>query len=167
MKTKSIKNVVFDVDGVFTNGSFLYDESGKKYKMFGAHDSDGLKLLKKKGFEVFAISADLRGFKITKRRFDDMKCVLYQVSEDERYSFIKKKVGLSTTAFIGDGVWDGRLLKECSLGLVPKNATNFAKSCSDIILSKSGGEGAVLDAAEQIIKLLYGENAWKDLLMEG
>ena len=42
-----IKNIIFDIDGVLTDGSFLYDEKGKKYKRFGAHDADGLNLLKK------------------------------------------------------------------------------------------------------------------------
>ena len=40
--------LIFDVDGVMTSGQFLYSSNGKVYKIFGAHDSDGLKLLKNK-----------------------------------------------------------------------------------------------------------------------
>ena len=36
---------VLDVDGVMTNGQFLYSDAGKAYKTFGAHDNDGLKML--------------------------------------------------------------------------------------------------------------------------
>jgi len=50
-----IKNIIFDVDGILTDGSFLYDEKGKKFKKFGAHDADGLNLLKKY-FKIFFIS---------------------------------------------------------------------------------------------------------------
>jgi 3-deoxy-D-manno-octulosonate 8-phosphate phosphatase KdsC-like HAD superfamily phosphatase len=39
-----IKHVIFDVDGVFTTGQFLYDVNGKAYKIFGPHDFDGLKM---------------------------------------------------------------------------------------------------------------------------
>ena len=41
-------NFILDVDGVMTTGQFLYSEKGKIYKVFGAHDADGLKLLKSK-----------------------------------------------------------------------------------------------------------------------
>lgn len=38
--------IIFDIDGVMTTGQFLYSENGKAYKIFGAHDNDGIKLLK-------------------------------------------------------------------------------------------------------------------------
>ena len=45
-----LKNITFvvDVDGVMTTGQFLYSKLGKEYKIFGPHDNDGLKMLKKK-----------------------------------------------------------------------------------------------------------------------
>ena len=41
-------NLVIDVDGVMTTGQFLYSSKGKTYKVFGAHDADGLKLIRDK-----------------------------------------------------------------------------------------------------------------------
>ena len=67
----SINNIIFDVDGVLTDGSFYYDEKGKKYKKFGAHDADALILLKKY-FKIYFISSDLRGFKISSKRIRDI-----------------------------------------------------------------------------------------------
>ena len=64
-----IKNIVFDIDGVLTDGSFLYDEKGKKYKRFGAHDADGLDLLRKH-FKIFFISSDLKD---TKFQIEELK----------------------------------------------------------------------------------------------
>ena len=40
------KKIIFDVDGVFTTGQFLYTEDGKFAKVFGPHDNDGIKLIK-------------------------------------------------------------------------------------------------------------------------
>ena len=85
----SINNIIFDVDGVLTDGSFYYDEKGKKYKKFGAHDADALILLKKY-FKIYFISSDLRGFKISSKRIRDMGFKLNYVKSIERLKFLKK-----------------------------------------------------------------------------
>ena len=55
---------ILDIDGVMTTGQFLYSKKGKEYKIFGAHDSDGLKMLKDK-IKILFITSDKRGFKIS------------------------------------------------------------------------------------------------------
>ena len=87
-----MKKLVFllDVDGVMTSGQFLYSQDGKEYKVFGPHDNDGLKLIKD-GITVKFITADKRGFPITKKRIvDDMGFELELVSEQVRYEYIKE-----------------------------------------------------------------------------
>ena len=80
------KYFILDVDGVMTTGQFFYSINGKEYKIFGAHDSDGLKLLQTKLVIKF-ISADHRGFPISKKRIeDDMGYDIDLVSEEERLS---------------------------------------------------------------------------------
>ena len=83
-------NIIIDVDGVMTSSQFLYSKKGKEYKIFGAHDSDGLNLLKKY-FKIEFITADKRGFSITKKRIvNDLKLKLRIIGEHERYTFCKK-----------------------------------------------------------------------------
>ena len=53
--------LIIDVDGVLTDGSFIYDNKGKIFKKFGPHDSDGIKIIKN-FIDVFLISADKRGY---------------------------------------------------------------------------------------------------------
>ena len=65
MKKKIPKNIVLDVDGIMTTGQFFYDENGKRYKVFDPDDADALKILKRFMNIVF-VSADKRGFKISK-----------------------------------------------------------------------------------------------------
>ena len=87
-----MRNMVFllDVDGVMTTGQFHYSKDGKEYKVFGPHDSDGLKLLRDK-ISIRFITADERGFPISKKRIvDDMGFELELVSEQERFEYIKK-----------------------------------------------------------------------------
>lgn len=162
----NLTNAVFDVDGVFTDGSFLYDESGKKFKRFGAHDSDGLKLLKEHNFKMLAITADARGFDISNRRLQDMGVKLELVRENNRFEFISQRFDLGETVFVADGIWDAKLLSVCKLGIAPANATNFAKSSADIILKRKGGDGAVLEAVEIILNYNHGEDYWTNYLLE-
>ena len=55
-----------DVDGVMTDGKFIYSDKGKIYKIFGAHDSDGLKLIKNK-MSILFVTTDLRGLRFQKK----------------------------------------------------------------------------------------------------
>ena len=65
------KYFIFDVDGVITDGQMLYDQNGKKYKVFGQDDHDSLKLLGKY-IKILFISGDKIGFKISRKRVNDM-----------------------------------------------------------------------------------------------
>ena len=79
---------ILDVDGVLSTGQFLYDSNGKQYKIFGAHDNEGLKIISKH-IKVNFISADSRGFEISKTRVEDMGFEINFVSEDERIDFFQ------------------------------------------------------------------------------
>ena len=83
-------NLVIDVDGVLSTGQFLYSSDGKAYKIFGPHDAEGLKILQPY-FNILFITADKRGFEISKKRIEDMGYLIELVSEEERYDFKKNK----------------------------------------------------------------------------
>ncbi len=147
--------VIFDVDGVMTTGQFLYSKYGKEYKVFGPHDNDGIKLLSKK-VNIFFITADKKGYSISKKRIvDDMKQKLTIVSEDERFEYIKKKFGFDNTIYMGDGLHDVEIMNKCLYGIAPKNARMEAKNAADYITPSNSGEGAVLDACLKINKIFF------------
>ena len=66
-KIKDIKYFICDVDGVMTNGQFFYSSKGKIMKIFGPHDSDGLKIIRE-FLKIIFVTADKRGFNISKKR---------------------------------------------------------------------------------------------------
>ena len=67
-----MKVFILDVDGVLTTGQFIYSNNGKIYKIFGPDDSDALNILKKY-INILFVTADLRGYGISKKRIvDDM-----------------------------------------------------------------------------------------------
>lgn len=156
-------NFILDVDGVLTTGQFLYSESGKAYKIFGPHDAEGLKLIKDNVNIVF-ISADKRGFPISKKRIEDMGYELILVSEEDRYSFIKNKYGLQNTIYMGDGISDTLLIKDCKFGIAPANARPEARNVADFVTLSKSAEGAVCDACLEINKRLErGELCYEQL----
>lgn len=154
MKKKLI--VISDVDGCLTNGNFIYTENGKVAKIFGPHDNDGVKLLKKNGFDVEFISADKRGFPITKKRIEDMKCNISQVSESDRAAFIAKYFDeYENVVFFGDGIGDVAVkvrYPEITF-ICPQNARKEAKYYADRVCGHVGGDGAFYDCALHVLDL--------------
>lgn len=151
LKDNPVTIFIIDVDGVMTTGQFLYSKKGKEYKIFGPHDNDGIKLLKGK-IRILFITADKRGYKISKKRIvDDMKQELILVNEDVRFTFIEKNYGLKNVIYMGDGYYDAPILENCFYGIAPANARIEAKEAADYLTPSKSGEGAVLDACLHII----------------
>ena len=155
-KKKMKLNVVLDVDGVMTTGHFLYSSEGKVLKIFGPHDADGLKLIKDK-INIFFITADKKGFAISKKRIEDLGFEIELISEQERYNYVKDKFGFENTIFMGDGIFDAQLIKACKFGIAPANARPEAKSVAHFITPSKSAEGAVCDACLEINKRFFNE----------
>lgn len=142
-------HLILDVDGVMTTGNFIYSKKGKVFKIFGAHDSDGLKIIKK-FISILFVTADKRGYAISKKRIsEDLGYKLKFVPAEKRYDFIKK-IGFKNVVYMGDGYFDKEILKKCKYGISPKNARIEAKKNSNFVTNSSSGEGAVLDACLKI-----------------
>jgi 3-deoxy-D-manno-octulosonate 8-phosphate phosphatase (KDO 8-P phosphatase) len=149
---KNNKNLFFilDVDGVLTSGQFIYSERGKVQKIFGAHDSDGLDLIKNH-LKILFISSDKRGFKISSKRVKDMGFKLYYVANQQRFKFVEK-YNFQDVIFMGDGVYDAEIIKNSKYGIAPRNAVNEAKKKADYITKRNGGDGAVYEACLHLLR---------------
>jgi 3-deoxy-D-manno-octulosonate 8-phosphate phosphatase (KDO 8-P phosphatase) len=145
--------LVCDVDGVLTNGTFCYTESGKFTKTFGPHDADALKLIKSK-IEIVFISADKRGFGISQKRVQDMGFELELVSSQDRKKYISNVKANKRVIFIGDSFTDELALCEADLSFTPANAHLIAKKASNYRLKAKGGEGAVSEVCFLLNKYL-------------
>ena len=150
-----IKNFILDIDGVFTTGQFLYTINGKFAKIFGAHDNDGIKLIQRY-LNIHTITADKRGFKITKKRIsDDMKLKLNLVTEGERLSWLKKNFNLKESIYMGDGIHDAEIFKHVAYRIAPASAFYKAKEKANFVTRSNAGEGAVAEACLHIIDKFF------------
>ena len=150
-----MKIFILDVDGVMTTGQFIYDKNGKKYKVFGADDNDGLSLLKN-FIQIEFITGDRKGFDITKRRIvEDMNYKLNLVSTIRRIDWIKEHFNPDEVIYMGDGIFDHYVMREVGYSIAPENADSNAKKYANFITQRSGGNRAVAEACLHILEKFF------------
>ena len=154
-----VRLFALDVDGVMTNGSLLYSESGERVKMFHAHDGLGLVLLKRMGMEIAVISG--RDSAALSRRLDDLGVVHRRLKCRDKVAALDDicadiGIGLEEVAFMGDDLIDLTAMEAVGFALAPANAVAAVKAAADHVTKMSGGEGAVREACELLAKQMGG-----------
>ena len=152
------KYLIVDVDGVLTSGHMIYSESGKKYKLFGPDDSDALKIINK-FLKVFFITADKRGYKISKKRiFDDMKMSLLLIGNIDRLKILSRKFDLKECVFIGDGIFDHFTMKKSGYSITIADSLDHVKRNANFVTKRRGGNRAVAEACLHVLKKFFNFN---------
>ena len=154
------KKYVFalDVDGVLTDGKFLWDKDGNKvYKEFGPDDADALKLLSKYMKIVF-FSKDKKGFEISKSRVSHMGFEIFYMNTQERMEYLNQTYGLENVIYMGDSFIDVPLLTKCGFGIATATSSPYAKNAAWYVTETGGGERAVADAVFHIMYYLLNLN---------
>ena len=150
------KQLILDVDGVLTDGKIYQSAEGKMFKVFGPDDHEAINLIKKK-LKVTVVSADKRGFEITKSRIErDMGLDLHQVSSRERVEWISNNFDLDDCVYMGDGLYDPLVFRVVKYSLAPANASRRTQSEADYVTSSRGSEGAVAEACIHLIDQFFG-----------
>jgi len=149
------KYFILDVDGVMTDGRFYYTKDGKMMKSFGADDSDALGLLKNY-MNIEFISADKRGFEISKKRIEtDMGYKINLVNSEERVTWLEEKFDLSKVIFMGDGLFDHKVMKKVAYSIATFNGDEYTKSVADFVTKRIGGDRAVSEACLHILEKFF------------
>jgi 3-deoxy-D-manno-octulosonate 8-phosphate phosphatase (KDO 8-P phosphatase) len=157
-----ISTIIFDFDGVFTDGSFYYSVEGKELKKFGSHDARAIEI-GLKYFNIEIISADFRGFEISKRRVSDMKLELKLISESDRQYWIKNNFEKNSTAFVADSFTDIPSLPHVNRSFAPKNAHPLLIEKVSDKLQRNSGSGAVSEVIEILLLEKTNKCIWEFL----
>ena len=193
LRAKKIKLILFDVDGVLTDGKIWIfpSPSGAQQSVLeqsaqhtgqGGFGLQSASLIEAKGFHAHdgtAISlARLAGIKtglITKRisetvalRARDLKIDhVYQGKQDKltvfRQLLEKEEITAAEAAFVGDDVIDLPVMRNCGFAVAVKNARSEVKAEAHWVTSHAGGDGAARDAVEYILK---AQGKWKNAVDE-
>jgi 3-deoxy-D-manno-octulosonate 8-phosphate phosphatase (KDO 8-P phosphatase) len=156
---KNIKAVALDVDGVLTDGTFIWGTNGEEYKQFSFSDVMGISLASKAGIIFTLISGEDN---ILIDRFAE-KMKIVDVSKGCKdkaaalISFSKKyKLELNQICFMGDDVNDIGALALAGFSAAPANAHESVKQKVKFVTTKAGGNGAV----RELLDLLLIENSY-------
>lgn len=150
-----LKLLVLDVDGVFTDCKITNNESGEFSKTFSMKDGMGLEILRQSGVEVAVMTSEISD--VVKSRMDKLQINELYMGVKDKYSRIDellklKGVQRNEIAYIGDDVNDLANIASVGLGACPADAVAEVKANADLVLSKTGGNGAIRELVDFIIK---------------
>ena len=156
---KPIRAIVFDCDGVLTNGQIFYNGQGGWVRFFNIKDGMGIKLLQKQGFHIGIItnsdSEDIRE-RAKALGIED----LYEGVSDKVTSFeeLQKKWQLSAheIAYMGDDYQDIPVFKKAGLAISVPNAIDPVKQAVHLVTQDYGGMGAVREVCELLLAASKG-----------
>lgn len=155
VKTKAIKLLLLDVDGVLTDGRITYDNQGNELKSFDVKDGHGLKLLQRAGIEVGIITG--RKSDLVARRAVELGIdILYQgaLRKLDPYLEILEKLGLDDeqVAYVGDDLIDLPVLRRVGFSATVSDAHPEMFPLVDYVCQRGGGRGAVREVCDLLLK---------------
>jgi len=153
-RARQLKLMIFDVDGVMTDGSLYFSERGEELKAFNIQDGHGVKMLRQYGVEVALITG--RSSRAVELRAANLGIThLFQGAEDKRgaYAGLLEHLGLAAaqTGYMGDDLIDLPLLTRCGFAATVVAAPEAVRSRSHYVARAAGGHGAVREVCEFIL----------------
>ncbi len=145
MKNK-IKALIFDIDGVMTDGKKYIDGMTQELKSLSYKDLDAIKELQKKGLIVGCISGEDTAFSRQIAAYLDFHSLGNKNKKEILEQFSDKyKINHTQICYIGDGKYDIEALKYAGLAVCPQDAICEVKKVSDFILDTFGGQGCIAE----------------------
>ena len=145
---------IIDVDGILTDGGFYYSSEGKVMKKFGPDDNDALGLIKPY-IKILFVSADKRGFEITKKRIQDMNMQVELVSVTKRTEWIKENFASDNIIYMGDGIFDHYVMKEVLYSIATVDSDDNAIKQANYVTKRCGGHRALAEACLHILEKFF------------
>jgi 3-deoxy-D-manno-octulosonate 8-phosphate phosphatase (KDO 8-P phosphatase) len=160
-RARKIKVLIFDVDGVLTDGQLFFlpessapDAKGLEFKGFSAHDGLGITLARLGGLKVGLITK--RKSRTVAIRAADLKLEFVYQGQAHKMNAIneilaKANISLDELAYVGDDIVDLAVMRVCGLAIAPANARPQIKSIAHFVTENRGGHGAGRDAIDFIL----------------
>ena len=151
----NIKLMVFDCDGVLTDGSIIYDEAGGQIKAFHARDGFGFRACRHVGMKIAVLTA--RSSPAVDRRMKELQVDHYLHGCDGKaagLATILEQSGMTAkqTAYLGDDVLDLPALKQVGYPMAVADAARDVKEIAQYVTTAVGGRGAAREAIEHVLR---------------
>ncbi len=157
-KASQIKMLVMDVDGVLSDGKIIYDANGVETKVFHVQDGFGIELLHKAGFKTAIITG--RASPIVEKRAKELKITHFLQGRPDKLEALQEilanqengAISLDECAYIGDDWVDIKAIQTVGFAVTVANAHDEVKNHVDMITTRQGGEGAVRELCDLLLK---------------
>ncbi len=149
-----VELMVFDVDGVMTDGKLYFGVGGEALKVFHVHDGSGIKALSAAGVTVAVLSG--RESPMTLRRCAELGIRhVAQGIADKSVAFDAMRHGLGLTAdvcgYMGDDTIDVGVMRRVGFAATVPNAADGVADCAHWVSRREGGAGAVRELCDLLI----------------
>lgn len=153
-RAAKIRLVLFDVDGVLTDGRLILGDDGQEYKAFNTHDGQGIKMLQRTGIAVGIITG--RSSRVVEHRMQSLDVAHVCQGQAEKlpaYRELLARLELDPeqSAFVGDDVADLPIMLCAGFAVAVPNAHPLVKRHAHWITPSAGGRGAAREVCELIM----------------
>jgi 3-deoxy-D-manno-octulosonate 8-phosphate phosphatase (KDO 8-P phosphatase) len=154
-KAKQIKLLIFDVDGVLTDGGLFIGPNGEEYKKFNSRDGHGMRLIQYTGVELAIITG--RTSEVVEHRMQNLGIKhVYQGQRIKITAFEKLIDDLNVSpeecAYVGDDWVDLAIMSRVGLAIAVQDALPLVKQHAHWITPSNGGQGAAREVCELIME---------------
>lgn len=154
-RARAVKALLLDVDGVLTDGRVLYFGDGQEARAFHVRDGLGVQLLGAAGITVGILSG--KKSEVVRRRAEEMGIELMLLGVEDKvdaYESACKQLDCEDEhiAYVGDDLPDLPLIRRSGLGFAVADAAAEVRAAAHIVLRANGGQGAVRESCERILK---------------
>lgn len=150
-----IRLLVLDVDGVLTDGTIFIDDTGRQMRGFHIQDGLGITLWKAVGGKVAILTSKRSEAVLARARMLGIDLV-EQGAEDKLPGFerILANAGAASeeAAYVGDDLLDAAVMRRAGYPIAVANAADEIKQIARYVTGRSGGDGAVREAVEHLLK---------------
>lgn len=149
--------IIFDFDGVFTNGNIIFDDKGNPLKHYNAKDGMGIFQLHDKEIPVGVISG-WRHNPSQEAILNHLKIKRVSLGSNNKLTILKQwceelNIELKNVAYMGDDINDLEVMKQVGFVACPNDAVTEVKDISDFVSTKTGGNGAIREFCDYIIEI--------------
>lgn len=163
-RAQVIKLAVFDIDGVMTDGRLYYTDFGNEIKAFNVKDGIALNWLRATGVDVAIITG--RTSELVKKRAADLKIDKLVQGREDKVVALKELIGplgltADQVAYMGDDLPDLGAIRFAGLGVAVADALPLVRQHADLVMTRNGGDGAVREFAEWLMK---AQGTWDEIV---
>ena len=161
---QNVELILSDVDGVLTDGGILFDNQGIESKKFHIRDGLGIKLWQNAGYKFGILTA--RSSHIVKVRAAELGIDIVRQGFENKLPAAKevmRELGLTPdkVCYIGDDLTDLPVMRHVGLAAAVADASPEVRAAANYVTQLPGGQGAVRELIETLLK---ARSRWDDLI---